>query len=81
MDEEAHTSGVDDLIDELIRKEETRRLYESIDTLTPIQRRRVLMFMDNMSYSDIARAEKRDLKVVIRSLTKSFDHLRRLLNE
>ena len=35
----------------------------------------------NRSYTDIARVEKRDLKVVMRSLAKSFDHLRRLMGE
>ena len=81
FDDLAVSTGADDLIEDLIRTEENHRLYAAISKLTPIQRRRVLMFMDNMSYTDIARAEKRDLKVVMRSLAKSFDHLRRLMGE
>ena len=81
IDELAFATGIDDMIDGLIREEENRRLYEAIEKLKPIQRRRILMFMDDMTYTDIARAEKRDLKVVIRSLTKSFQHLRRLMSE
>ena len=76
-----YCTGIDDLIDDLIREEENRRLYEAIGKLTPIQRRRILMYMENMSYTDIARAEERDLKVVIRSLKKSFEHLHRLMCE
>lgn len=67
IDELAFTTGVDDMIDELIREEGNRRLYESIAKLTPIQRRRVQMVMDNMSYSDIARAEKKNVAVIYRS--------------
>lgn len=81
FDDLAVSTGADDLIEDLIRTEENHRLYAAISKLTPIQRRRVLMFMDNMSYTDIARVEKRDLKVVMRSLAKSFDHLRRLMGE
>ena len=81
IDELAFTTGVDDMIDELIREEGNRRLYESIAKLTPIQRRRVQMVMDNMSYSDIARAEKKNVAVIYRSIEKSFKHLRRLLTE
>ena len=75
FDDLAVSTGADDLIEDLIRTEENHRLYAAISKLTPIQRRRVLMFMDNMSYTDIARVEKRDLKVVMRSLAKSFDHI------
>ena len=81
IDELAFATGVDDMIDELIRKEENRRLYESIAKLTPIQRRRIQMVMDNMSYSDIARAEKKNVAVIYRSIEKSFKHLRRLLTD
>ena len=81
MDEQGFASGADDLIDNLIRKEEVRRLYESISKLTPIQRRRIQMFMDNMSFADIARAEEKDPSVIRRSLVKAFQHLRRLLSK
>ena len=81
MEELQFATGVDDLIDNLIRQEENRRLYESIAKLTPIQRRRIQMFMDDMPYSDIARAEEKDVSVIHRSLAKSFQHLRKLMSE
>ena len=61
----------------LIRKEEKEKLYEAISTLTPTQQRRVRMFMDNMSITEIARlpyhlyrpyASLKCLKASVRSL-------------
>ena len=46
FDDLAVSTGADDLIEDLIRTEENHRLYAAISKLTPIQRRRVLMFMD-----------------------------------
>ena len=41
--------------DQLIREHESKCLYEAIMHLTPTEQRRVRMFMENMSYADIAR--------------------------
>ena len=70
-----------DMIDELIREEENRRLYEAIEKLTPIQQRRVYMFMEKMDYAEIARREKTSKVAVHKSLQQSFRKLRRLLEE
>ena len=67
--------------EELIRKEECIRLYEAISPLTPLQRRRIQMLMEDMNYTQIARAEGRNPSVIYRSIQGSFLHLRRLLKE
>ena len=69
------------VFDAITRLEEQVKLYEAIKMLTPIQRRRVYMLLDNMSYTDIARAEGRDVSVIHRSIAKSLHHLRRLMSE
>lgn len=71
----------DSVLESIIREEENMRLYEAISTLSPIQQRRVRMFMENMTYADIARAEGRKPPAVYRSLQKAFQHLRLLLSE
>lgn len=74
------TGEGDPITEELIRREETERLYKAIAQLTPIQRRRVLMMLEDMNCCQIARAEGRAPAVIYRSIEKSFKHLRRLLN-
>jgi DNA-directed RNA polymerase specialized sigma24 family protein len=69
------------ILDDLIAKEEKIRLYEAIESLTPIQRRRVLMYMDHMSYRDIARAEGCTLSSVASSMQIALSHLRRLMRD
>ena len=66
---------------ELIRREENSRLYEAISKLTPIQQRRVRMFMDHMSYTDIARAEGVKFAPLYRSLQAAFKKLRLLMTD
>ena len=79
--ESGHRTGESDPIqDELIRREETERLYKAISQLTPIQRRRVLMLLEDMNCCQIAKAEGRAPAVIYRSIERSFKHLRRLLN-
>lgn len=79
--ESGHRTGESDPnMDELIRREETERLYKAISQLTPIQRRRVLMLLEDMNCCQIAKAEGRAPAVIYRSIEKSFKHLRRLLN-
>lgn len=71
----------DPIQDELIQREETERLYHAISKLTPIQRRRILMLLEDMNYSQIAQKEGRDPSVIYRSIKKSFHHLRKLLSD
>lgn len=71
----------DPVFEDYVRTDETIRLYEAIQKLTPIQRRRIYMLLDNMSYTEIAREEARDLSVVHRSIGKALVHLRYLLEE
>lgn len=71
----------DPIFEEYAREEENIKLYEAIRKLTPIQRKRILMLLDDMSYADIARAEGRDISVVHRSIGKALLHLRRLMSE
>ena len=80
-EQEVPYNDVDALIDDLIRKEENIRLYEAIAQLTPIQQRRVRMYMENLSYSEIARREDRKMAVVYRSIQGAFVRLRMLLSE
>lgn len=65
--------------DQLIREHESKCLYEAIMHLTPTEQRRVRMFMENMSYADIARAESCSQQASRMSLLKAFRKLRRLL--
>jgi DNA-directed RNA polymerase specialized sigma24 family protein len=69
------------LADVLIKKEETELLYDAISKLTPIQRHRVMLYMDNMSCTDIARSEKRKYAPVYRSLQVAFKKLRTALKD
>lgn len=71
----------DPIFDKYARMEENLKLYEAIRKLSPIQRKRIYMLLDNMSYTDIARAEERDLSVVHRSIGKALLHLRHFLSE
>lgn len=79
IEEMIHTGGIDALIDDIIQSEEVRRLYAAIEKLTPIQRKRIMMLLDDMSYTDIARSEGRDLSVISRSIGKALINLRKLM--
>ena len=81
LDQYSYTGSLDGLVDELIESEERIRLYRAITKLTPIQQRRVRMFMENMSYADIARAEGVKYDSAIDSMKLAFRHLKRLLSE
>ena len=69
------------LADDLIREEQNKRLYAAISSLTSIQKRRVLMFMDNMNYTDIARFEDAKFPSVYRSLQAAFKKIRTLMKD
>lgn len=71
-----------DLVDYIIEhKQAIRHLYECIDKLPPDQRRRILLYMEDKSIAEIARSERRAYNAVHKSMTKAFNHLRRLLTE
>lgn len=71
----------DPIQEELIRQEEITRLYHAISKLTPIQRRRILMLLEDMNCNQIAEKEGRHPSVIYRSVEKSFRHLRKLLSD
>ena len=72
---------MEDLLQRLIRRERNERLYDAISRLTPTQQRRVMMFMDDMSYVEIARREGTKFAPVYRSLQAAFRKLRDLMAE
>ena len=72
---------MEDLLERLIRRERNERLYYAISRLTPTQQRRVMMFMDDMSYVEIARREGTKFAPVYRSLQAAFRKLRDLMAE
>ena len=77
-----HGSGCYDRLDEeMIREERNAYLYEAISRLTPLQQKRVMMFMDNMTYTDIAHSEGTKFAPVYRSLQAAFKKLRILMSE
>mgnify|MGYP002428697252 FL=1 len=69
----------DPVSDEVLRSDETKRLYEAISQLPPIQQRRIMMLLEDMNCNQIAKAEGRHPSVIYRSVEKSFLHLRALL--
>lgn len=81
VDAAGDLSDLEELVDELIRKEQNDRLYDAISHLTPTQQRRVMMFMDNMNYSDIARSEGAKFAPIYRSLQAAFKKLRTLMRD
>ena len=72
---------MEDLLERLIRRERNERLYDAISRLTPTQQRRVMMFMDDMSYVEIARREGTKFAPIYRSLQAAFRKLRDLMAE
>jgi len=74
-------SSIDGILDEIIRKEDTRRLYEAIEKLSAVQRRRVLMYMNCMSYTEVARHENVSVTSVYQNINGAFKRLRKLLSE
>lgn len=79
--EQIEASTVNEVLDHIIRQEENERLYAAIARLTPVQQRRVRIYMENLNYSEVARIEKTAFAVVYRSLQLAFKRLRLLLSE
>ena len=82
QDSDSELAGLveeDPVSDEVLRSDETKRLYEAISQLPPIQQRRIMMLLEDMNCNQIAKAEGRHPSVIYRSVEKSFLHLRALL--
>lgn len=75
------SSEFDPLTEEIIRQEEIRRLYRAIAELTPLQRKRIYMLMDDMNYTEIAHEEGISIASVRQSVELALKKLRRLLSE
>ena len=75
------SSEFDPLTEEIIRQEEIRRLYRAIAELTPLQRKRIYMLMDDMNYTEIAHEEGISIPSVRQSVELALKKLRRLLTE
>lgn len=75
------SSEFDPLTEEIIRQEEIRRLYRAIAELTPLQRKRIYMLMDDMNYTEIAHEEGISIASVRQSVELALKKLRRLLTE
>lgn len=71
--------STEDVLADLVRREENERLYAAILTLPPDQQRRIYMLLNDMTYADIARIEGRAHPVIRRSLIRAFKHLQQLL--
>lgn len=67
--------------DDYIRQFENKRLYEAISQLSDIQRRRILMYMENMSVREIARQEGCHMNAALKSVNSALVKLRRLLED
>ena len=65
--------------DELIQRDESQRLYQAIEQLPPVQRRRVLMLLEDMNCLQIAQSEGRHPSVIYRSVERSLLRLRLLM--
>ena len=79
--EKAYNETFDDVYSYYVTQEETLRLYEAISRLNPLQRRRIEMLMDNMSYTDIAREEGCAVSVARRSVLRALALLREFMSE
>ena len=75
------SSEFDPLTEEIIRQEEIRRLYRAIAELTPLQRKRIYMLMDDMNYTEIAHEEGISIPSVRQSIELALKKLRRLISE
>ena len=81
MENDWTSSEFDPLTEEIIRQEEIRRLYRAIAELTPLQRKRIYMLMDDMNYTEIAHEEGISIASVRQSVELALKKLRRLISE
>lgn len=81
VEETVSIGGIDAMIDDIILKEEIIRLYQALEKLKPHERRRIMMFMNNLSYSEIARRENIDVGSIHRTCAKALKKLRKFMTE
>jgi len=67
--------------EELIRRYETEALYRAIAQLSPIQQRRIRLYMEDLSVREIARQEGCYMSTVLKSINSALKKLRLLLSE
>ncbi len=67
--------------EELIRRYETEALYRAIAQLSPIQQRRIRLYMENLSVREIARQEGCYMSAALKSINSALKKLRLLLSE
>lgn len=65
--------------DEVVRRDDAKRLYRAITQLTPTQQRRILLLLEDMNAAQIAKMEGKHPSVIYRSIEGSFARLRRIL--
>ena len=69
-----------DAEDALINRENVRELTEALDTLTQIQRRRLMMHCAGMTYREIAKLEKVTFTKVGRSMEQAKSKIQNFFN-
>lgn len=70
-----------ELEDDLIMDEEVAALYKAISQLTPIQQRRIRMYMDQLTIREIAAQEGCHMNAVLKSINSSLKKLQVLLRD
>lgn len=65
----------------IIRQYETEALYRAIAQLSPIQQRRIRLYMENISVREIAKQEGCYMNSVLKSINSALKKLRSLLTE
>ena len=66
--------------DEIFQKTENERLYNAINKLTGIQKRRIKYhFFDDMSFSEIARLENCDESSIRESISSGIKNIKKIL--
>lgn len=70
-----------ELEDDLIMDEEVAALYKAISQLTPIQQRRIHMYMDQLTIREIAAQEGCHMNAVLKSINSSLKKLQVLLRD
>ena len=81
IENDLNGAGFDPLTEEIIRQEEIRRLYRAIAELTPLQRKRIYMLLDDLKYCDIDSKEGKCVSAIHESIDKALKKLHRLLSE
>ena len=71
-----------DLADLIIKMDKLNQLYSAIDTLSEVQRRRLLLYyFAGLSYRQIGEIESVNHKSVARSVTQAIEKLRKFITK